>query len=70
MLRQRKSLKHFFLGPNEIELHDEVNLLNYFAIRKPGKYRFECEVRLQTMKNDFMLSGLILPKVAIDVEVH
>jgi hypothetical protein len=57
------------LGPNEIELHDEVNLWNYFEIRKSGKYHFECEVRLQTMKNDFILKGLLLPKAAIDVDV-
>jgi hypothetical protein len=62
-----------FLPPNYPELFTCINLLDYFKIMKPGKYRVEYEQRFQSIiiqSNQISLVGVVCPKAKIAIEVH
>lgn len=67
--KYRMSLKRVFLRPRELELHEELNLAEGFRIPGPGNYRIECEVRLQSLTNDWMLRGFVLPRATMAVDL-
>jgi len=70
--------KRAFLPPAWPELFTCVNLLDYFKITKPGKYRVEYEQRFQSFPDSSVQStnklpslvGLVWPKATITIEVH
>jgi hypothetical protein len=61
------------LSAGEFELFSSVNLLDYFRIEKPGKYRVEYEQRLQVatiQSNQVVWVGFACPKAMVSIDVH
>lgn len=68
-----KSRDREFLSPHEFGLFTSVNLLDYYKITKPGKYRVEYEQRFQIailQSNSVSWVGLVCPKATATIEVQ
>ncbi len=62
-----------FLAPHEFDLFSSINLLDYYKIEKPGRYRVEYEQRLQiaTLRSNKVLwVGFVLPKTTNVIVMH
>jgi hypothetical protein len=69
--KEYPKLKRTVQGPHELTLlrEDKLNLFDYFAIDKPGKYRVEYEQRLQIPTGRYTLAGIVCPLVVTSLEI-
>jgi hypothetical protein len=71
--RYDKTRVREILAPSELDFFNSINLLDYFKIEKPGKYRVEYEQRFQIatlQSNTVSWFGFVCPKATTIIEVH